>query len=132
MSSAAVASAMASRKVVSAVPASNSPGASVCCSWRKASRTVGQRACARGVGSTPAPERRTNSSPSSSRRRRSELLTAGWVIARLRAARVRLRSAITSSKTRSRLRSNVRKLTSISGMNDKHQKDKVAEHWGNP
>ena len=80
MSSAAVASAMASRKVVSAMPASNSPGASVCCSCRSASRTVGHSASARGVGSTPAPARRTSSSPSASRRRRSALLTAGCVI----------------------------------------------------
>jgi len=26
----------------------------------------------------------------------------------------------------------VRKLTSISLVNDKHQKDKVDKHWGNP
>jgi hypothetical protein len=40
------------------------------------------------------------------------LLTAGWVMASLSAARVRLRSDMTSSKTRSRL-VQVRKLSGV-------------------
>ena len=66
---------------------------------------------ARGVGVKPWPSRRIKSSPKRSRNRRMALLTAGWVKAILWAARVRLRSAITSSKMRSRFRSRVRKLT---------------------
>ena len=103
------------------------------CSWRKASRTLGHSDKARGVGSMPWPWRWTNSSPKVSRKRRSALLTAGCVNARLRAALVRLRSAITSSKTRSRFRSRVRKLGVIEGwtgliitiVNELHYKYKV-------
>src|SRR3989344_7390675 len=73
----------------------------------------GQRASARAVGSTPWPLRTTNSSPSTSRRRRMALLTAGWVTDSLCAARVRLRSAMTSSKTRSRFRSKERKFKGV-------------------
>ena len=45
--------------------------------------------------------------------RRMALLTAGWVMESLCAARVRLRSAITSSKTRSRFRSRERKFKGV-------------------
>ena len=43
------------------------------------------------------------------------LLTAGWVMDSLCAARVRLRSAITSSNTRSRFRSSERKFRGAMG-----------------
>jgi len=71
------------------------------------------RIIARAVGAMPWPLRTTRSSPSVSRRRRSALLTAGWLKDKLRAARVRLRSAITSSNTRSKFRSRVRKLAAF-------------------
>jgi hypothetical protein len=48
-------------------------------------------------------------SPSDSCSRFSAWLAAGWVIANVAAARVRLPSAITLSKIRSRFRSSVRK-----------------------
>ena len=115
ISSAAVASAMASTKLVLASAGTNSFGISEDCSCASASRTAGQMARARGVGAMPWPLRCTSSSPRVSRRRRSALLTAGWVSERLRAARVRLPSAMTSSKTRSKLRSSVRKLGVLTG-----------------
>ena len=111
ISSAAVASAMANTKVASACAGSNSPGLRLCSNCAKAVRTCGHKASARGVGVRPWPSRRIKSSPKRSRKRRMALLTAGWVRANLCAARVRLRSAITSSKMRSRFKSRVRKLT---------------------
>jgi hypothetical protein len=78
-------------------------------------RTLGHKAKARGVGSMPWPWRRTSSSSSASRSRRKALLTAGCVKDRLRAARVRLRSAMTSSNTRSKFKSRVRKEAGING-----------------
>ena len=108
---AAVASAMASTKVDVAVAGSKLPGARDSCSSASASRTLGHSASARGVGSTPWPLRTNNSSPTTSRRRRMALLTAGWVMESLCAALVRLRSAITSSNTRSRFRSSERKFS---------------------
>ncbi|MNV79169.1 hypothetical protein D3C71_1727080 [compost metagenome] len=110
---AAVASAIASTKMDSAVAGSNRPGARDSCSRVSASRTGGHNASAMGVGSTPWPLRTTSSSPTTSRKRRMALLTAGWVMDSLWAARVRLRSAITSSKTRNRFRSRARKFKGV-------------------
>ena len=109
ISSAAVASAMASTKLMVACAGTNVLGPNTSCNWCKADRTAGQIARARGVGVISCPSRLISSSPTASRKRRIALLTAGWVMDRLRAARVRLRSVITSSKTRSRFRSNARK-----------------------
>ena len=53
MSSAAVASAMASTKVLLARCGAKALGTMAACSWRKASRTLGHKASARGVGSIP-------------------------------------------------------------------------------
>ena len=78
----------------------------------RAARTVGQRASARRVGVTPVDDGVNRSSRVASRSRRNALLTAGWVMARRSAARVTLRSVITTSKTRNRLRSRVRKFMS--------------------
>ena len=102
---AAVASAMARTKLLPARAGSNACGVSAPSSCPSALCTTGQSAWARAVGSTPVLLRRTSSSPSVSRRRRSALLTAGCVSDSFSAARVRLRSAMTASKTRSRLRS---------------------------
>ena len=109
INSAAVASAKAKMKVRAVSWGTNRLGTMASCSCRRESRTLGHKARAYGVGAMPWPCRRTSSSPSVSRKRRKALLTAGWVKDRLCAALVRLRSAITSSNTRSKFRSSVRK-----------------------
>src|SRR5882762_117039 len=59
----------------------------------------------RDVGRTPSATRRNNSSPVNRRARRSALLTAGWLIPRLAAARVTLPSSMMASRTETRFRS---------------------------
>ena len=110
-SKAAVASAMAMTKVSRVRCGSKDLGEMTPRSALSAVRTSGQMASAKGVGSTPRPARISSSSPKASRSLRRALLAAGWVIARLRAAREMLRSAMTSSKTRSRFRSKFWKST---------------------
>src|SRR5690606_7146481 len=57
------------------------------------------------VGTMPAPERTSQGSPASSRRRLSAALTAGWYMPSFRAARETLRSVSTMCSTRMRCRS---------------------------
>jgi len=141
-SSAAVASAIASTKLLSACAGTKSSGASDCCSCRNASRTAGHRLNARGVGATPWPLRRTSSSPSASRSRVTALLTAGCVSDRLRAARVRLRSCQAAlghdgiehpqqvEVERAEIEATVRHIQPfIIDMNIFYHKYKVESHW---
>ena len=116
ISSAAVASAMVSTKVLLASAGSNTLGAREACSFCKVSRTAGHSSCPRAVGSRVRPWRTSSSSSSASRRRRKALLTAGWVRLSCSAARVRLRSDMTTSNTLSRFRSKVRRLMRLLGM----------------
>ena len=74
-----------------ALAGSKSGGAKATSNWRRQPRTVGHRASALGVGSSARPLRTNNSSPNASRKRRSALLTAGCVMHRISAARVRFR-----------------------------------------
>ena len=94
MKVAAAASAMAMRKFAASACKLNSPGANAARKLSSAVRTYGNKASARG-GVTPDGERVSRSSPIESFSRFSALLTAGWLIDSLSAARVRLRSAIT-------------------------------------
>ena len=105
------ASAIASEKLRSSRVGSKPCGSNA---WRRLSRATrisGHSASAWAVGRTPPGTVTKRSSPVASRSRRRALLTAGWVIASCAAARVTLRSTITAPKTRSRLRSRVRKFT---------------------
>ena len=132
ISSAAVASAMANTNELRASRGTKCCGTKADCSWSNAARTLGQSASAKGVGVMPCPSRLTKSSPKVSRNRRKALLTAGWVMDKLRAALVRLFSAMTSSNTLSKFRSRVRKLvwiaSIISIVNDKHHEYKVEQY----
>ena len=110
-SSVAVASAMATRKFTASVRGSKLAGASACCRIASAVRTGGHNACDSGVGFMPLAVRVKSVSPIASCSRFNAWLAAGCVIASTLAARVRLPSAITASKTRRRLRSIVRKFT---------------------
>ena len=110
-SSAAVASAIATRKLTASVRGSKLAGASACCSPDSAARTGGHSACDFGVGFMPLAVRTNSVSPIASCSRFNAWLAAGCVIDSTLAARVRLPSAITASNTRSRLRSIVRKFT---------------------
>jgi hypothetical protein len=123
---------MAKTKEFRASAGMNRCGTKAVCNWSRAALTFGQSSNANGVGVMPCPSRRTRSSPKVSRRRRSALLTAGCVMDQLRAALVKLFSAMTSSNTRSKFRSKVRKLvwmaSIISFVNVKHHKYKVEQH----
>ena len=112
---AAVASAMASTKVDVAVAGSKLPGAGTPAAAPAHRARWAQ--CQRPGGLHPWPLRTNNSSPTTSRRRRMALLTAGWVMESLCAALVRLRSAITSSNARSRFRSSERSSVVRSSLN---------------
>ena len=79
-----------------------------------ASLTMPAMAKARAVGCMPVVVRMNNSSSSISLRRASEWLTADWLRKTFWLARRTLRSSITASNTRSRLRSSVLKETVIS------------------
>ena len=107
---AAVASAMAMRNVAWVFDTSKVSGVTAASRLARAERTEGHSASARGVGLTPYAVRISNSSPRLSRRRLMAFDTAGCVIARWPAARVRFCSVMTASKTRSKFRSSVRKL----------------------
>ena len=104
----AVASAMVSTKLHTVSAGEKACGVKAFCKRASASRTCGHSSKALGVASKPRPRRTSTSSPSASRRRRKALLTAGWVSDSTWAARVRLRSAITTSKILSRFRSKLR------------------------
>jgi len=106
----AVASAMAMRKVACAFDTSKLVGATASSSSDRVRRMVGHSSSARGVGLTPCAVRISNSSPSASRRRFNAFDTAGCVIAKWPAARVRFCSVMTASKTRNKFKSSVRKL----------------------
>ena len=104
----AVASAMVSTKLHTVSAGENGCGANAVCKRASVSRTCGHSSSALGVGCKLRPWRTSTSSPKASRKRRRALLTAGCVSDSTCAARVRLRSAITTSKTLRRFRSKLR------------------------
>jgi hypothetical protein len=109
ISTVAVASAIARVNVRASLRGSKPCGSRAWLRRPSAASTSGHILAACAVGTTPLGTVTKSSSPVASRSRRSALLTAGCVIASCAAARVTLRSSITAAKTRSRLRSRVRK-----------------------
>ena len=84
-------------------------GASARCIICRARETLGPASTAQGVGRIPSDVRTNSSSPRVRRRRLRAWLTADWVRPSRSPARVTLRSSISASKTRRRLRSRLAK-----------------------